>query len=123
MAEKKITRKKTVKKKAAEQEKFAVIKIGGAQEMVREGDLLEVPRMEGKEGSKLKVKDVLLVASSGELTIGTPFVAGAEITCEILEQAKGEKVEIRKFRAKSRYRRATGHRQPITKIQVEKIKV
>lgn len=102
--------------------KFAVIKIGGAQEMVREGDLLEVNRLEGKEGSKLKLKDVLLMASEGGLKIGTPTVNGAEVTLGILEHDKGKKIEIRKFRAKSRYRRKTGHRQPVTKIKVEGIK-
>lgn len=110
-----------VEKKVTKDKKFAVIKIGGGQEMVREGDLLEVPRLEGKEGNKFKVKDVLMVAGSGKLKIGTPLVAGAEVTLKILEHSKGKKVEIRKFRAKSRYRRKTGHRQPITKVQVEKI--
>jgi large subunit ribosomal protein L21 len=105
----------------ANKEKFAVIKIGGAQEIVREGDLLEVNRLEGKEGSKLKLKEVLLVFGGEQIKVGTPNVSGAEVTLEILGHTKGEKVEIRKFRAKSRYRRKTGHRQPITKARVEKI--
>lgn len=116
-----VEKKKVRKRKVSKEKKFAVIKIGGSQEMVREGDLLEVPRMEGKEGGKLKAKDVLLVASSRKLKIGTPTVGGVEVTLKLLEHTKGEKVEIRKFRAKSRYRRKTGHRQPITKVQVEEI--
>ena len=103
--------------------KYAVIKIGGAQQMVREGDLLEVPRVEGKEGGKLKVKDVLLTVSSGEPKIGTPLVRGAEVALQILGHDRGKKVEIRKFRAKSRYRRKTGHRQPISKLRVENIRI
>lgn len=110
-----------VKKKVAKKKKFAVIKIGGVQEMVREGDLLEIAQVEGKEGSKFKVKDILLAASGDKLKIGAPYVAGSEVTLKILEHTKGEKVEIRKFRAKSRYRRKTGHRQPVTKVQVEKV--
>lgn len=112
-----------VKKETAKEKKFAVIKIGGGQEMVSEGDVLEVPRVEGKEGSTFKTKGVLLVGGLEKIKIGTPTVAGAEVILKILEHGKGKKVEIRKFRAKSRYRRKTGHRQPISKIQVERIKI
>lgn len=105
----------------AKEEKIAVIKIGGAQELVREGDSLKLNRIGGKEGSKVRLRDTLLVASGGKLKLGAPLVSGAEVVVEILEHGKGEKIGIRKFRAKSRYRRKTGHRQPITKVRVEKI--
>jgi len=101
--------------------KFAVVKIGGGQELVREGDLLEVTRLGGEAGTKVRLRDVLLTAVAGKLEIGTPFVAGAEVGLEILEHAKGPKIEIRRFRAKSRHRRKVGHRQPITKVRVEEI--
>jgi len=104
-------------------EKFAVIKLSGSQVVVREGDLLEVFRLEGEVGKTLKVDDVLAVSKGGQLEIGTPLVTGAGVELKILEHAKGPKVEIRKFRAKSRYRRKTGHRQSITKVQVVSIKV
>lgn len=109
-------------KKTAKEKSFAVVKIGGAQEVISEGDILKVPRVEGKEGGEFKVKDILLTASSDKVKIGTPVITGGEVTFKILEHSKGEKIEIRKFRAKSRYRRKTGHRQPITKVRVEKIK-
>lgn len=112
-----------VEKKVSKGKKRAVIKIGGAQEMVSDGDILEVPRVEGKEGDKFKIKDVLLVISPGRIKIGTPVISGAEVAIKILEHGKGGKIEIRKFRAKSRYRRKTGHRQPITKVQIGKIKI
>lgn len=112
-----------VEKKSGKKKKEAVIRIGGGQELVGEGDILKISRVEGKEGSRYKIKEVLLVLSGDKTKIGTPIVSGAEVTVKILEHGQGEKVEIRKFRAKSRYRRKTGHRQPISKLQVEKIKV
>lgn len=135
MAEKKTAPKRKVAKKkspgkvvnrpardkAPQEEKFAVVKIGGSQQKVKEGDVLEVNRVEGKEGGKLFLKEVLLVDSSKGVKIGTPFVSGSEVTFKILEHGKGEKIEIRKFRAKSRYRRKTGHRQLLSKLRVEKI--
>ncbi len=111
-----------VEKKTKKKEKEAVIKIGGAQELVSEGDTLTIPKIEGKEGSRYTVRDVLLTTSAGKVKIGTPTVSGAQVTVKILKHGKGEKVEIRKFRAKSRYRRKRGHRQPVTKVKVEKIK-
>lgn len=112
-----------MEKKETKKKTFAVVKIGGAQEIVNEGDVLEISRVEGKEGSKFKVRDVLLVAAPDKVKIGTPFVGEAEVTFKILEHTKEKKIEVRKFRAKSRYRRKAGHRQPISKVQVEKIAV
>lgn len=111
-----------VKKGTSKENRFAVIKIGGGQEVVREGDLLEVMRLEGDVGKNVVLKDVLLTADGDKLEIGAPLVAGAEVELKILEHIKGKKVVIMKFRAKSRYRRKTGHRQLITRVRVEKIR-
>ena len=109
------------KRKNIKEKIFAVVKVGGSQELVKGGDILEIPQVFGKEVSKFKMRDILLVTTADKLKIGTPFIAGAEVTFKILAHTKGEKIEVRKFRAKSRYRRKTSCRQPITKVQVEKI--
>ncbi len=108
--------------KGASGGKFAVVKLSGSQVVVREGDLLETFRLEGETGGTLEVSDVLAVSTGETLKIGTPLVPGATVSFKILEHAKGPKIEIRKFRAKSRYRRKTGHRQPVTRVRVEKIR-
>ena len=114
-------RGKTAKKKISKEGKLAVVKIGGGQRLLREGDLLKVPRMKEKEKGKFVSKEVLLISSSKGVKVGTPFVKGAEVTFTVLSHGKDKKVEIRKFRAKSRYRRKTGHRQPISELRVERI--
>jgi large subunit ribosomal protein L21 len=121
VSKKKVAQKKAAPKKAPREQKFAVVKIGGGQERVQEGDLINLPRVEGKEGGKFTCKEVLLVVSSKGVKIGTPFVKGSEVSFKILKHGKDKKIEIRKFRAKSRYRRKTGHRQPISELRVERI--
>lgn len=96
----------------------AIIQLGAKQYLVKVGDKVEAEKISAKEGEKLTVKEVLLVSDGSETTVGTPHVetASVELTHEGVK--KGEKVEIRKFRAKSRYRRETGHRQSLSTLTV-----
>lgn len=95
--------------------KYAVIRIAGKQYKVAEGDVIEVAKVDNTDC------DVLLVVDGDEVEVGTPLVKGAKVKLEIVEQFKGKKLEIYKFKAKSRYRRHTGFRPQLTKVKVEKI--
>lgn len=102
---------------------YAVIQIAGKQFKVSEGDTITTDRIADKEvGNKFKVNDVLLVVNEKSSSIGTPTVTGAEVTLEVVEHAKGDKVKVLKYKAKSRYRKAMGHRQLQTYLKVVKIK-
>lgn len=97
---------------------FAVIKTGGKQYKVKEGQTLSVEKIFAD--GKVVFDEVLLVG--GESTkIGTPLVAGAKVEASIVEHGKGEKLHVVKYKAKVRYRRKIGHRQPFTKVKIEKI--
>jgi large subunit ribosomal protein L21 len=102
---------------------FAVIHIGGKQYKVREKDELKVEKMDVEEGKNLKVKEVLLVAEEDGKTvkIGTPFVSGAHVECQVLEHGKGEKIRVFKMKPKKRYAKTQGHRQQYTALKVLKI--
>ncbi len=101
--------------------KYAVIQTGGKQYQVSEGDTLEVEKLEGKAKAKLTFDKVLLVVDDKKISLGQPLVKGAKVTAEILEQKKGDKIRVAKFKAKSRYRRIQGHRQLLTKLKILKI--
>lgn len=101
--------------------KFAIIKHNKVQYKVSEGAEIEVDKLEGKSGDKLIFSDVLLLSDGEKVSIGKPLVLGSKVTAEIIEQTKGPKVDIFKFKSKARYRRRAGHRQQLTKIKINKI--
>ncbi len=101
---------------------FAVIKASGKQYRVTPGLILEIDKIEGKAGEKVSFNEVLLVNNNDKVTVGTPLVDGAVVTAKVVDQIKGEKVRIAKFKAKARFRRVTGFRSMLTKIQIEDIK-
>ena len=98
---------------------FAVIKTGGKQYKVAEGDVLRVEKLE-TEGGEIVFKDVLLVVN-GEVKLGKPVVSGAKVSAKVLEEGKGEKKMVFKFKSKTRQHKKKGHRQPYTKIEITKI--
>lgn len=102
---------------------IAVIKTGGKQYKVKEGDTLRVEKLEGETGSALTFDNVLLVADSktGEATVGTPLVSGATVSAKIIDQNRAKKVSVVKYKAKTRYKKVIGHRQPYTEINISKI--
>ena len=99
---------------------YAVIELSGSQFLVSEGDKLKVNRLAEEEGKKLSLTP-LLVSLEGEVGVGTPLVEGAEVQLSILEHKKDKKIEVRRFKSKSRYRRKKGHRQPVSILEVIKI--
>lgn len=98
---------------------FAVIKTGGKQYKVAEGDTLSVEKIKN-EGGKVEFSEVLLIAN-GEVKVGKPNVAGAKVEAKILEDGKGKKKMVFRYHSKTRYRKKKGHRQPYTKVQITKI--
>ncbi len=101
---------------------YAIIATGGKQYRVKEGDVIFVEKLNANEGDTVEVGDVLaVVGSKGDLKLGTPKVEGAKVTLKVLGHGKGRKIIVFKYKPKKNYRRKTGHRQPYTKVAVEKI--
>lgn len=91
--------------------------------MVKEGDVLTIEKLPQRVGGKIDFSQILLVGDekAEKTQIGQPTVKGVKVEAEIIEQGKGPKVRIIKFKPKVRYRRKTGHRQPLTKVKILKI--
>jgi large subunit ribosomal protein L21 len=101
---------------------YAVVVTGGKQYRVQEGDVLFVEKMNAEVDSTVEINDVLAVSKeNGELVVGKPVVEGAKVVAKVLEQGKAKKVIVFKYKRKKDYRRKQGHRQPFTKIVIEKI--
>ncbi len=102
--------------------KIAVIKTGGKQYKVKEKDLIKVEKLEIEEGQTVTFDEVLLVAdeNGSDVQIGTPTLS-TKVTGKVLEQGRAKKVNVVKYKAKTRYHKKYGHRQPFTKIEIEKI--
>lgn len=101
---------------------FAIIRIGSGQFQVREGDTIDVPRLEGDEGSTFKITDVLLLSDDKTTTVGKPRVEGASVKATITKQFKGKKIEVRRFKSKVRERRHIGFRPYLTQLTIEAIR-
>ena len=101
--------------------KFAVIKTGGKQYKVFEGDVLNVEKIEAEEGKSIVFDDVMLVAEGDRVEIGMPKVEKAKVGAKVVAQEKADKVIVFKYKPKKNYRKKTGHRQKLTKVQIEKI--
>lgn len=101
---------------------YAIIAAGGKQYRVREGDVIFVEKLDANEGDTVEVSEVLAVVGDKEgLKLGNPTVDGAKVTLKVLSHGKGKKIIVFKYKPKKNYRRKTGHRQPYTKVTVEKI--
>ena len=100
---------------------YAIVKTGGKQYKVAQGDVLFVEKLEANEGDVVTLDQVLAVAGENGLTVGSPVVEGASVTAKVVEQGKAKKVIVYKYKAKKDYRRKQGHRQPYTKLVIESI--
>ena len=100
---------------------YAIIETGGKQYKVAEGDVLFLEKLEVAEGDSVAFDQVLAVSKGGNLVVGAPLVAGAKVTSKVEKQGKDKKIIVYKYKAKKNYRRKQGHRQPYTKVIVEKI--
>ncbi|MGE5390504.1 MAG: 50S ribosomal protein L21 [Deltaproteobacteria bacterium] len=101
---------------------YAIIQTGGKQYKVSEGTILMVEKLEIEAGQQLTLDQVLMVGDeNGGIKIGNPLVAGAKVEAVVLEQGKHKKIVVYKYKKRKNYRKKQGHRQPFTKIKIEKI--
>jgi large subunit ribosomal protein L21 len=100
---------------------YAVVKTGGKEIRISQGDLIRVEKMEGKVGDRVTMKDILMVSHEDQVQVGNPLLANAVITGEIVQQVKGKKVLTYKMKRRKNYRRTKGHRQTYTYIRVNEI--
>ena len=100
---------------------YAIIKTGGKQYKVAEGDILNVEKLNAEKGTEVVFDEVLAIVNDGEVTVGKPFIDGAKVTATVEEQGKGEKILVFKYRAKVNYRKRMGHRQPYTAVKISGI--
>ena len=99
---------------------FAIIKTGGKQYKVAKGDVLEIEKLE-HNGSDIVFNEVLMVSNGDDLSIGKPMVSGATVAAKVLEDGKGDKKMVFRYKSKTRQRKKKGHRQPYTKVQITNI--
>jgi large subunit ribosomal protein L21 len=100
---------------------YAVIKTGGKQYRVAQGDVIQVEKLDGDSGTPFTFDDVLLVGTDDDTQIGTPMVDGAKVEGTILEQGRTRKLIIFKFRRRKNYKRKNGHRQHFTRVRIDAI--
>ena len=100
---------------------YAIIKTGGKQYKVAEGDVLLIEKLDAEVGAEVTFEEVLTVVDGDDVKVGKPFIEGAKVTGKVEAQGKGKKIRVFKYKAKSNYRRRQGHRQPFTKVTVTKI--
>ena len=102
---------------------YAVIKTGGKQFKVSEGDTLKVEKLSTEVGKVLNLNSVLTLVDGDKITIGTPIVKGASVDATVISHGKGDKIKIFKMNRRKGYRKSQGHRQSFTEIKIDKIAV
>ena len=102
---------------------YAVIKTGGKQYQVREGDKIRVEKLSSEVGSEISLDEVLLVGDEDKNIFGTPFVEGAKVVAKVLFAGRGKKIRIFKMNRRKGYRKTQGHRQSFTELEISKISV
>ena len=100
----------------------AVIRTGGKQYRVAEGETIRVDKLQGNPGDQIEFGEVLFVAGD-QPKVGKPMVAGAKVVAEIVAQERGDKLVVFKFRRRKKYRRKNGHRQSLTAVKITSLKV
>ena len=102
---------------------YAIIETGGKQFKVQEGDVIKVEKLSLNEGDNYTFNTVLAVSQADNLTIGAPYVDGAEVTASVLSEGKHKKVIVYKFKSKKGFHKKKGHRQPYTELKISGIKL
>ena len=102
---------------------YAVVKTGGKQYKISEGDLLRIEKIDGEIGDEVELKDVLMIADGDNIDIGTPVLNDACVVGEIVKHGKAKKIIVFKSKRRKRYRRKYGHRQVYTNLRIKEIKV
>lgn len=100
---------------------YAIVETGGKQYKVSQGDTIVVEKIDAQKGATFHLEKVLLVSGHGKVQIGTPYLSGSEVRCEVLGQTQGEKVIAFKYRRRKGYRKKIGHRQQLTRLKVKEL--
>lgn len=101
---------------------YAIIRTGGKQYRVEKGDVVRLELLEGKVGSSVTLDDVLLVGGEGDVKLGSPRVAGATVVGTVVEQDRGAKIRVFKYKKRKHYRRTRGHRQHVTSVRIDAVR-
>jgi len=101
---------------------YAVIKTGGKQYRVTEGDLLRIEKVDGEVGEAIEFEEVLMIANGEEVEVGRPVLGDSRVVGEIVEQGKGKKIIVFKSKRRKGYRKKQGHRQLYTVLKIKEIK-
>eukprot|EP01023_Acetabularia_acetabulum_P034530 TRINITY_DN3241_c0_g1_i5.p1 TRINITY_DN3241_c0_g1~~TRINITY_DN3241_c0_g1_i5.p1 ORF type:complete len:184 (-),score=22.50 TRINITY_DN3241_c0_g1_i5:485-1036(-) len=104
-------------------DKYAIIEVGGVQQLVEEGRWYTCNRLQAEPGSRISFGRVLAIKKDGDFHVGQPYLTAATVQAEILEEFKGPKVLVFKYKPKKHYKRKVGHRQPLSKYMVTKIDI
>lgn len=97
---------------------YAVIKTGGKQYRVSEGDILKVEKLDAEDGASVEFDQVLMVSNGDDVKLGAPLLEGSKVQATVLRNAKAAKVMIIKFKRRQNYRRTQGHRQQFTEVKI-----
>lgn len=100
---------------------FAVIETGGKQYKVAEGDILFIEKLNAEDGADITFDKVMAVSNSGKTTVGAPYIEGAAVTAKVIKSGKAKKILVMTYKSKKNEKKKKGHRQPYTKVQIEKI--
>ncbi|MDR3344362.1 MAG: 50S ribosomal protein L21 [Oscillospiraceae bacterium] len=97
---------------------YAIIETGGKQYQVQAGDELYIEKLAEEDGAELTFDNVLALSNDGVFTVGTPYVAGANVSAKVLKHGKAKKIVVFTYKAKKNEKRKMGHRQPYTKVEI-----
>ncbi len=102
---------------------YAVIKTGGKQHRVSEGDKIAVEKIDGGKGDIVFFDEVLMVSRGEDIKVGTPYLTGARVSGEIIEQIKANKINVFKMKRRKGFKKKTGHRQKLTRMKIKEISI
>lgn len=100
---------------------YAVVKTGGTQVRVAKDDVVRVPRLNKNSGDEVELNEVMLLSSDGQVTVGKPYIEGAKVVAEVVEEARDKKIIVFKMKRRKGYRRKNGHRQWYTELRIKDI--
>lgn len=100
---------------------YAIVRTGGKQYRVEKGDIVELERLPAAVGATVTLEEVLAVGDEGETRVGAPRVENARVIATVLEQGRGPKIRVFKYKRRKHYRRTRGHRQSSTRVRIERV--
>jgi large subunit ribosomal protein L21 len=101
---------------------YAIVRAGGRQYRVEAGEVVRFQKMAAEVGATVSLPEVLLVSDEGGLKVGAPLLSGAEVSGTVVEQGRGEKIRVFKYKKRKHYRRTRGHRQAFTAVRIDTVK-